>query len=649
MKIGFRSIVTALLPFVLLLPSLQAMAAQDKQAAIKVNVGYQNYYDPRTWVPVHVVVSTVSRQPLQGVIVYTVSSRDRPFEGTYEWKIPAGVISAGGVQSSSLTIGLPGLFLKGGGELLWENNGRVVSQTHLPGIPISGSEIAGIISERPQSVQFLAGVSSDNGSTELVTALISPTSLPSSMTLLESLSYLYIDGAAASQLSTAQVKGINDWVRAGGILILGGIEPNAGQVGGFLKENPVIPSIVLDQPPTLLATYAGSAPLRTSESLLYGTLAKGAQLLVGTASNVLVAEKQMGRGKVVYTGFDASAPDFLSWSGYAQFWDTLLHELRSQVLKSTPNLFGNNGVWGLYQAAEQFPQIYSPPLWIWETVFGFYVFVVGPVLYFLLRRRRKNELAWMYLPAISFVIAAGIYLFGVIERPKGILTQSVGIVDLYDKQLAQITGVEALMSPQARSYSIQALPDAWAVPMSEQQSNPNQMQTTNFFSGQSGTISFNRVGAWGGKFILTTQLTQGFGDVHGVLYQQGNSLAGYVTNHSRMDFNDSAMVTNHQVIDLGPLKKGQSINISAIIDNLSLHGNVMAGLGAVLSSAGYGVGKSLFDNSAWFLKKNIPAGDVMFVAWSHNEPALLKSEGVTLPATPQWIVRELIPVTQIKG
>ena len=357
----------------------------------------------------------------------------------------------------------------------------------------------------------------------------------------------------------------------------------------------------------------------------------------------------MGRGKVVYTGFDASAPDFLSWSGYAQFWDTLLHELRSQVLKSTPNLFGNNGVWGLYQAAEQFPQIYSPPLWIWETVFGFYVFVVGPVLYFLLRRRRKNELAWVYLPAISFVIAAGIYLFGVIERPKGILTQSVGMVDLYDKQLAQITGVEALMSPQARSYSIQALPDAWAVPMSEQQSNPNQMQTTNFFSGQSGTISFNRVGAWGGKFILTTQLTQGFGDVHGVLYQQGNSLAGYVTNHSRMDFNDSAMVTNHQVIDLGPLKKGQSINISAIIDNLSLHGNVMAGLGAVLSSAGYGVGKSLFDNSAWFLKKNIPAGDVMFVAWSHNEPALLKSEGVTLPATPQWIVRELIPVTQIKG
>ncbi len=648
MKIGYRSIMTAVLSLILALPSFPVMAAQDKQAGMKVNVGFQNYYDPRTWVPIRVTVSAVSRQPLQGVIVYEVSSQDRPFEGTYEWKVPVSASSAGGVQSSSLTIGLPGLFLKGGGELLWENNGQVVSQTHLPGIPISGSDIAGIISDRPQSVQFLAGVSSDYGSTELVTALIPPTSLPSSMTLLQSLSYLYIDGASASQLSPAQIKGILNWVRAGGILIFGGIEPNGGQVEGFLKESPVIPKIVLDQPPTLLAKYAGSQALRSNESLLYGTLAAGAKLLVGTPGATLVAEKQVGRGQIVYAGFDASAPDFLSWSGYAQFWDTLLHDLRSQVLKSTPNLFGSNGVWGLYLAAEQFPQIYSPPLWIWETVFGVYVFAVGPVIYFLLRRRRKNELAWVYLPVISFVIAAGIYLFGVMERPDGILTQSVGMVDLYDPNLAQITGVEALMSPQARSYSIQNTPGSWSAPMSEQQGNPNQTQTVNIFSGQSGKISFNRVSAWGGKFILTTKWAQGFGYVNGVLYQEGSSLAGYVTNHSIAGFNDAALVINHQVIDLGSLKKGQSVNVSAILDHASSHGNVMAGLGTVLSDAGYGVGKSLFNNSSWFLKKNIPAGDVMLVAWSHSEPAMLRPDGITLPATPQWIVRELIPVTQIK-
>ncbi len=648
MKVGVHSGMTALLLVLLFSSSFPVMAATNSQASMKINVGFQNYYDPRSWVPVHVTVSTTSRHPLHGEIVYVVSSRDRPFEGQYTWKLPVSTVGTGGVQSSSITIGLPGLFLKGVGELLWENNGQIVMKSHLPGIAISGSEIAGIISLRPESVQFLAGVSSDNGSTELVTAYIPPTSLPSSMPLLESLSYLYIDGSSAALLSPVQIQGILNWVRAGGILLLGGIEPNAGQVDGFLGQSPVVPSVVLDQPPTLLAKYAGSTGILTNESLLFGHVTSGAKVLVGSQNSALVAAKTMGRGKIVYVGFDASAPDYLSWSGYAQFWDTLLHSLRAQVLQSSPDLFGTNGVWGLYAASEQFPQMYSPPLWIWETVFGLYVFIVGPVLYFILRRHRRNEMAWLYLPVISLFVAGGIYVLGVMQRPNGILTQSVGMVDLLDHSLTQIAGVEAFMSPQTRSYSIHTTADTWSVPMSEQATGIGTSQTKNEFSGQSGKISFNKVNAWGGKFVLSLNLYKRFGYVNGTLYREGHSLAGYVTNQTRFNFTDAAFVVNHQVIAIGPMKKGQSVNISAVLQSVSSRSNVMAGLGTVLASANHGVGKSLFDNSGTFLRQNIPDGQAMLVAWSHDEPALLRPDGVTLPATPQWLIRELIPITPIK-
>ena len=648
MKFFWRASLEALLVVSLWQQAAPVQAKASVQTSMKVSVGFQNYYDPRVWVPVRVTLSAVNLR-LGGELAFTVAKRARPFEGTYTWRIRQGAQLVNGVDTLNMTIGLPGAFLKAGGDLVWERQGQVMARARLPGLAVGGSEIAGIISERPQSVQFLAGVSSNNGSTELVTAYISSDEVPTSAPLLESLRYLYVDGATASLLSGAQIESILNWVRAGGILIFGGMEPNAGQVGGFLRHSPVAPKIVLDVPPVSLETYAGSTGLATSEPLLFGEAAPGADVLVGTAQNALVASAALGRGRVVYTGFDASNPDFLAWTGYAQFWNTLLSSQRAEVMPTFPNLFGANGLWGLYAAAEQFPQINSPPLWIWEFVFGFYVFAVGPVLYLILRRRRRNELAWAYLPVMSLIVAVGIYALGVAQRPNGILTQSVGLVDLLGLRHAQIVGVEAFMSPQTRSYSVFFANGELTAPMSDPSTVTGVVDTQDASLQNVGKISFQRVNAWGGKFIIGVQLSQHIGDVSGTLYEGEGSLAGYLTNRSAFNYAKAALVVNHQVIAIGSLKKGQSVNVSALLSGSTGQGGVTSGLGSVLANAGQGVGRTLFAATGSYITEHVPTGDALFVGWTHDEPTLLGPVGVTLPATPQCLVRELVPITQIKG
>ncbi|MCY0893395.1 MAG: hypothetical protein OWR52_07800 [Acidibacillus sp.] len=622
-----------------LFPSEVSRAATST-VNMSVGVGFQSYYDPNVWVPVRVVLAFSGKKSIQGNIVYHVA-RKYPYEGTMEWPITLRPH-----QTNVVTVGVPGELLRLGGDITFQYHGAVYASAHMIGISVEGSDVAGVVSDHPQSVQFLAGVSSANGTSELVTAYINPKALPPSVQLLQTLRYIYIDGSAAAELHSSQVKALEDWVRSGGILVLGGVEPNAGQIGLFSRLSPVNGSIVLDGSGSQLASFAGSTPLHSSLALLYGQAKQSATVLVGSTSQALIADAPLGRGEVVYVGFDASSPVLVSWSGNALLWDAISRSLHSAILEVKPDLFGQNGTLSIMGAAEQFPQLHSPPLWIWEITFGLYTFICGPALYIILRRRRKNEWAWFVLPLIAFVVAGAIYEMGVLQRPNGILTQNVGLVDIFDDHLAQTVGVEALMSPQMRSYSIVTPPSTWSVALAEEATGYADDGRVSFLHTENRT-TFSHVRAWGGRFVYSVHEAHHFGNMDANLYSTGNTIAGDVVNDTRVNFSDAALVKDGQVIDLGPIKRGEVIDVDAMLRSNSTHHDVLAGLSMALQSASYGVGHALFGDVGSFVAAKAPQGDVLFIGWTHDEPNLFNPLGTTLPATPQWIVRQVLPVMPV--
>ncbi len=610
---------------------------------MQVDVGYQSYYDPNVWAPVRVAVNWNGTAPKEAYLRYRVGGANRyPYDGALQWPIH---LERG--RTVRMTIGVPGHSLAKGGLLQLVVNGQTVAQARPLGAPVQSAEIAGVISDNPGSVQFLAGVASSAGTSQLVAAYMQPRQVPAAATLLQGLTYLYVDGRVANQLSSAQARAIINWVRGGGILLLGGIEPNAGQTGNFASVMPVSPQIVRVERAAQLAQYVKAAPPHGELSLLFGQADAGTRVLVGSTKSALLATRGLGRGEIAYLGFDAAAPSLVAWSGNALFWDRLLRDLSVAVLGVRQNLFGPEGAWTLMAAAEQFPQLHSPPLYLWEIVFGVYTLLVGPVLYFVLRRRRKNEWAWLVLPAMSLAFAGVIYIVGILQQPHGILTQSVGFIDIADAHLAELLGVQAMMSPQTRTLAVRLPVGTWVAPLAERVSTSVVEDGLARFNPSGPLVTFGAVRAWGGRFAYAVRSDTNFGQVGGQLFRTQDIVGGYLTNHTRVRFAEVALVADNQVVGLGPLAPGQSVNVQFNQRSGKRFGSLAAGLGNALPSALHGVGRALFAYADSLASVPLPPGTVLLLGWTHTEPPLFHNVGSVFPAAPQWIVREVLRVTPV--
>ena len=620
-------------------------AAASAAAAVSVHagVGFQRYFDPRVWTPVRVSASDPYRRPVTATISFRVGGAGRyPYDGRLFWtmRLVPG-------KTARLTIGVPGYAIASGGRIELAAPGFPPQSVKLVGASVAGTEMAGIVSNHAQSVQFLAGVTAAGGVAQLVAPYIEPDQLPSSPQLLQGLTYLYIDGSAAAELSAGQVRAVLDWVHSGGILILGGIEPNAGQTPGFLSVSPVQPQIVLDQRANAFARFASAAPPKNAIPLLYGRARPGVRVLAGTRGMALLATRPLGRGKLVYLGTDATSPELVSWSGNAVFWNTLLRDLRTSIVPASLDLFGPDGNWTLMSAAEQFPQLHLPPLYLWEGVFAVYILLAGPVTFWVLRRRRRHEWAWVCLPALSVVLSACVYEVGTLQRPAGILTQSVGLIDIADAHHAQIVGMEAMMSPQTRTYAVRMPSGTWAAPLAERLSGAPEDAVVRFGAG-GAVLRFSSVRAWGGRFAYAVRSVRHFGQMEGQLFESAGSVGGYVTNDTGLNMADAAIVVRGHVVPLGRLARGQSARVEWTgTGRRAARSSLAAQLAGALPSSARGMGRMMFAYAERFAAVSVPVGDVLFIGWSHAEPNLFRVNGPAFPATPQWVVRQVLPLTEV--
>ncbi len=637
-------VVLLVIGWFLLVPIAQVSYAKTATSPIQMlaDVGFQTFYDPREWTPIRISFFNGTARAVNGNLVMPIAdNKAYPYAGTFHWsvRIPIG--------TSTMTLGLPGALLVKGQVATLYVQGQAMTSIRISGVPVNNAEIAGVISDHQDAIQFLAGVSSVQNTSQLVAAYVPPDQVPVKATLLSGLSYLYVDGKSATLLSQQQIVAILRWVQLGGVLILGGLEPNAGQVGGFVAASPVSGKIVVDGSGQSLANWLGmNTPPGGTVPLLYGAATSKATVLIGSRSQAILATSSYGRGQVAYLGVQADSSSMVSWVGNASFWNALLPLLDRQDLSTRSDLFGQNGLWTMMNAAELFPQIKMPPLWIFAVIFIIYVLMAGPLLYVFLRKMRKNELAWIFLPGLSIVFAVVIYLSGNAGRPNGILSQNVGLVDIVDPHLASIVAMQALMSPQMRSYEEIALPNSWLVPLSDRVSTSLAQSNLTSLIGVSPTISFQKVRAWGGRFAYAMRNVQHFGALSGQLFTSSHSIGGYVTNTTKADFSNLALLINGHAYPLGALRSGASLNVSVLVKSMS-KSTFDTDLANAFSSATHGVGRSLYAYLLTYAHAEIPKGYVMVIGWTHEDPNVFLPQKIKIPAESQWIVRQLMPLTKV--
>lgn len=316
--------------------------------------------------------------------------------------------------------------------------------------PVTFGEVAvGVISSDRSLLNSLAAATLEPNTATVVTR-VDPELLPDDAAVLTGLDAIIVHDLATATLSEAQRAALATWVRLGGRLVVGG-GPQADQTAPGLAE--LLPVEVGELQPSVptaaLGALAGQQGLEGSLATITAnavTLREGAYQL---DRDGLLTARRLGAGEVIFAAFDLAA--LRAWGGEAALWERALQIEPTLALGASFRGRGEN----LLRDALELPALRLPSTGVLLMMMAFYIVVVGPVNFLVLRRLRRIELAWVTTPLLVAIFTATAYGASLVLRGTAPQVTELTIVQAFeDGPGGQATSFQAIFSPQRRAYRL---------------------------------------------------------------------------------------------------------------------------------------------------------------------------------------------------
>ncbi|MGH2718865.1 MAG: hypothetical protein ACRDJU_09830 [Actinomycetota bacterium] len=402
------------------------------RVTVAVTLGYGGAIPPAGWTPVTVSVHNGGGWLRGSIVVWTGQA---PSSVTIAAGIPAAsrvgqslaqnpqpsiavrhAIAVAPGASTSYTAYLLDDLQEVSAEVLTGAGQPVASAQASPGDPRDGPQVA-VLSADPQALDGFASISLPGPAVRIQVLHPTAATLPSPAPALRAFSLVAIDGFTTTRLSLAQRQALLDYVASGGTLLVAGGAGAAAATTGLPPSLQAFATSGTTQPSGLTETAAelgvAAQPVAVATGSPRGTT------LIGEGALPILVRRQLGTGQVLFSAIDldasppAGGPAQPAWPGESALLQGVL--LRAILPGSVsagwalaPNPgFTANGVW-LRQALADLPSVPLGSLWVPVLVLALYVLICGPGVFWLLRRRRRPELAWVVIPVVAVVVAGAV-------------------------------------------------------------------------------------------------------------------------------------------------------------------------------------------------------------------------------------------------
>lgn len=411
----------------------------------------------------------------------------------------------------------------------------------------------------------------------LSAANLTTANIPPSAERLSALSALVVQGNAATTLTGEQRTALQQWVAAGGHLLLSG-GPDAPRAASVLPDGALPVSFSGANGSTdlsALSTWAGfkDQPLTTGPAALFR--AEKGSLLAGNENLPLAWRFGFGQGTVTLLAVDPGLEPLVGWPGMP----ALLHKALEPALPSAEEIdsklrYGQmqqrNPVSLLQGAVEALPTEAWPG---WETVallLGGFVLVVGPGLHLALWRADKRIWSWVVVPVAALLLAGGMYVFGVGRDGRDILVNVVSHVRL------DPAGGQAVQMMMAGFFAPTRSTLAVDVPGDDPvQTNAGYQPYSRYggsaagsteppirvISGRDTRVEFSS-GQWGMRSVALSRWLDDVGGITANLRLEDELIKGTVRNDTPYLLEDAAVLVGERVAKLGSLAPGQTASVA---------------------------------------------------------------------------------------
>ncbi len=377
--------------------------------------------------------------------------------------------------------------------------------------------------------------------------------LPPEARAMLGVSHLILYDQSLRDLSRAQLLALDDWLAAGGRMVI------IGSLNFTLYQEPqlerYLPVRVTGARRTAFVPYGEAG----SGKAIAGVWAQTATVLRGKTTTDLqglqvLVENDWGRGKVIYLALDAGRPPLSTWNGLPKFLQSLLTPAVGENPSLRPQW--SEAIFSQLLLSPSFISSYIPARALFFAIVGYLAGVAALLQLWQRRRITRRTLVASCCGWILCTAAAG-YLFfsrgG--QAPDGVLLAATVMENAGDGYVEAQTNL-ALFSTQRREYSL-GFGRGWMdlMPLvAPAYAQPGQSLV--YRHGGGVTRVQLPLKDWDFRLLRARYLERS--GLSATIERQGERLLLNVQNQSGKDLTDCWLVAPGMRIALGDLPRGES-------------------------------------------------------------------------------------------
>ena len=377
--------------------------------------------------------------------------------------------------------------------------------------------------------------------------------LPQEPRALLGVSHLVIYDLSLRELSRAQALALDDWLAAGGRMVI------IGSLNFTLYQEPQLGRYLPVRVTGVTRTaFAAHAEAGKSEPIA-GVWAQTATVLRGkvvaeSQGLPLLVENDWGKGKVTYLALDAGRPPLSSWAGLPKFLQGLVTPAASEKPSLRPQW--SDAIFSQVLLSPWFVDTYVPSRSLFFAIVGY---LAGLYVLAELGQRRRMRGRTLALACFGWILFAGAAGYVFVNRgsnsPDGVLLSAAVMEDAGDGYVEAQSNL-ALFSTQRREYSL-GFGRGWvdAMPLAAPAATQAAAQSLVYRHGGGGTRVQLPLEDWGYRLLRSRHVERL--QLTAAIERQGSELLLKVHNQSGKDLIDCWFVAPGTRIALGDLPRGE--------------------------------------------------------------------------------------------
>ncbi len=399
--------------------------------------------------------------------------------------------------------------------------------------------------------------------------------LPSDSKGLAMADVITVDEVSLADFTEKQQEAIYDWVENGGTLLIGASDQVEASAGIFKDHLPLtLSNERIGVSKDSLATLSNKGIFPEDIEVYQAKENEGSTRLLADGDTVLASSLSLGSGRVVQTTFSLGDQPLAGMDGYAKLMAQMLNLQNQNQNNSFGMYYGgiNNYLPSEVGGVNELFPSFEVSTTLLVTTIIIYILLIGPILYFVLKRMDKREQAWWIIPILSIALSLGMFIFGAKDR---LMQSQIQQSAFYKVEGDNLTGhyVESLLTNRGGDFTF----------TTDEKTTAVASRNSYFYGGSTegvlheksyvkehangSTIYLKNLNYWSVQSIVGQTKIENAGNMDIKLTLKDGKVEGSITNHFPFKLNDVAIWSGTKEIELGDIEANGTLEVSKEVKN----------------------------------------------------------------------------------